>query len=252
MLSNPEEPSNASVADEPVIKTFATMLGTSSLEEATQPHAEHETGQIEAEIILSTALPHRDSSIREHQPKQHADNKRLQEASSQIPLDTSVPAAKTTIDHEPKEQSSVYNADPIEESRATSERLGTPQSKPSAKPNISIIYRFILSRFPIYSYRSLNPTWKLEKTSLAQMIEELGLAADVRGLIFTVEGPSFRAVEEILRDNETGFDAFVRQVKKAIKAMRTNRLDIVIEMEIEAIQGDDMKRDEEFDDDFTI
>jgi hypothetical protein len=142
------------------------------------------------------------------------------------------------------------------ENRESSERLGTPRPSASAKPTISFIYRIILSRSPIYSYKTWNPTRKLEETSLELIIEELGLTADVRGIIFTVEGPNFRAVEELLRDNETGFSSFVRQIKRVIRGLLTAGRGInsplVFEMELEPIRGGDAQNDEEFDDDFTI
>jgi hypothetical protein len=88
-------------------------------------------------------------------------------------------------------------------------------------------------------------------------MEELHLKEDVKGLMFTVEGPGLKAVEEIRRDDETGFDSLRRQIKKVIRGQLASRgvpgPPLVFEMEIEPMRGEAARGNEESDDeDFVI
>ncbi|KAH8646324.1 hypothetical protein BX600DRAFT_519147 [Xylariales sp. PMI_506] len=155
-----------------------------------------------------------------------------------------------------------------DERRQSSEALGALRfaAEGRPRPKIDFIYRVILSRTPIYSYRSWTPTRPLEETTLQQITEELkvtGLNAAAKGdaggggLIFTVEGPSFKAEERIPSNSESGFTAFVRQVRKAVKGLLAagygRDAPLVFEIEIEPMcMFDSMEKDEFDDDDFVI
>ncbi|KAK9414764.1 hypothetical protein SUNI508_10882 [Seiridium unicorne] len=175
---------------------------------------------------------------------------------SNFPLEFNQTNAKANTDARPQGKAPMAAMETTEGLRQESEKPDAPRPRALPKPVIEFIYRIILSRTPIYSYRSWNPTRKLEETSLAQIIEELGLAADAKGIIFTAEGPNFRAVEEVLRDDEIRFSSFIKQIKRAIRGLlmsgRGVNSPIVFDMEIEPMRGDSTKGDEEFDDDFTI
>ncbi|KAM0813072.1 hypothetical protein AB5N19_13063 [Seiridium cardinale] len=175
---------------------------------------------------------------------------------SNFPLESNQTNAKANIDARPQGKVPMAAKESTEGLRLESEKPDAPRPRALPKPVIEFIYRIILSRTPIYSYRSWNPARKLEETSLAQIIEELGLAADAKGIVFTAEGPNFRAVEEVLRDDEIRFSSFIKQIKRAIRGLlmsgRGVNSPIVFDMEIEPMRGDSTKGDEEFDDDFTI
>lgn len=133
-----------------------------------------------------------------------------------------------------------------------------------AAPRIDFLYRVVLSRRPVYSYRKWTPSRKLEETTFAEFMDELRLqggGADVRGLVFTVEGPGLRAVEEIRRGDELGFDSLRRQLKKVIRGQLAGRggarggdaPPLIFEMEIEPVRGESAVGEEDVDDeDFVI
>lgn len=138
-----------------------------------------------------------------------------------------------------------------------SEKGELPRLHTPGKPKIEFVYRIVLSRYPIYSYRNWRPSRKLEETTLGEFINELGLQGDVEGLLFTVEGPGMKATEKIPRNDETGFEAFIRQIKKVIRVQlgrqRGSDSTLVFELEIEPMRSDAFKGEEEFDDeDFII
>lgn len=108
----------------------------------------------------------------------------------------------------------------------------------------------------MYSYRKWAPSRKLEEMTLGQFTDELRLQGDVRALVFTVEGPGLRAVEEILLGDELSFDSLRRQIKKVIRGQLMGRsadAPLIFEMDIEPVRGESTGGEDEVDDaDFVI
>lgn len=148
------------------------------------------------------------------------------------------------------------SVDPVGQGREQSTNPQTSRPRNPVKLRIEFIYRIILSRSPKFSYRLWYPTRKLEETTLGQFVDDLGLAGDAKGVIFTVEGPNFQAEEQLFRDDEIRFAAFVRQIKRAIRVSLGNGQGIdaplVFEVEIEPMQALSLRGYEEYDDDFVI
>jgi len=92
--------------------------------------------------------------------------------------------------------------------------------------------------------------------TLSQFTDELRLQGDVRALVFTVEGPGLRAVEEILLGDEFSFNSLRRQIKKVIRGELIGRsadAPLIFEMDIEPVRDDSTGGEEEVDDaDFVI
>lgn len=112
---------------------------------------------------------------------------------------------------------------------------------PNIRPQINFLYRLVLSRRPVHSYRKWTPARKLEEMTFAELMDELRLHENVHGLKFTVEGPGLRAVEELHRGDELGFDSMCRQIKKLIRGQLTKRpanAPLLFEVDIDPIGGE--------------
>jgi hypothetical protein len=99
----------------------------------------------------------------------------------------------------------------------------------------------------------------LEEMTFHDFVEEVNLGRQVKGLVITIEGPGLKAVEQILRDDEKGFEAMRHRFKKAIRNQRSNRIPsesspLAYDIEIEAMSGDGTQSSEvdDDDDDFMI
>lgn len=123
---------------------------------------------------------------------------------------------------------------------------------PGSRPRIEFLYRLVLSRQPVYSYRKFTPSRKLEETSFREFVDEFKLPREASSFVFTVEGPGLRAIEDISSGDEVSFDALRRQIKKAIRSQlagRAAKTPLIFEMEVEPITGESAAREEEVDDD---
>jgi hypothetical protein len=149
---------------------------------------------------------------------------------------------------------------PKESRRANEQQNLPPMAEPPkrekrGKPSIIFIYRVIISRRPIYMSKTWNPKGKFQDKSLSELIEELPLEGDVKGLVFTLEGPNMNVEEEIYRGDEGRFEAMKRHFNRLIRARLGSRddssSDLILEIEIEPLR-DKSESGEDEDDDGTL
>ncbi|KAI1864402.1 uncharacterized protein JN550_008959 [Neoarthrinium moseri] len=246
---------------------YLNAAKTVALEDSQQPQPQQQyEPQQQAEDVLRVSRVSASAQVHpEERPptqEQTASAEAKQKEAIDTPASPAQPVINVSTDHPlHKDMDPSTASTHREELHQTSEK---PEVKPERqqqprtlpKPRIDFIYRVVLSRRPIYSYRSWTPTWKLEQTTLGQIIAELDLAADARGVIFTVEGPGFRAVEEFLRADENRFTVFVKQIKRVVRSQLASgkgvESPLTFEIEIEPMQADTAGSDDEYDDDFTI
>jgi hypothetical protein len=112
---------------------------------------------------------------------------------------------------------------------------------PRGKPTINFVYR-IVSRAPIYTSKIWNPKGKFQEKSLRELMEELPLEGDIKGLVFTLEGPGMSVEEPIYRGEEGRFDEMKRHFNKLIRACLANCADsssgLFLGIEIEPLRDE--------------
>jgi hypothetical protein len=86
---------------------------------------------------------------------------------------------------------------------------------------------------------------------LPEVLGKLSLDRNVKRLCFTIEGPDLKAVEELLRGDETRFQSIIRHLKNVIEGQITTQkqpdCDFVYEMELEAIREQRTNKHQEID-----
>ncbi|KAJ2977223.1 hypothetical protein NUW58_g7877 [Xylaria curta] len=204
-------------------------------------------------------------SNKPNQPKHHSaasashTGKRVKFTNSSAEPDiirkSPVPCIATKVEHATTSDHNLYtdqgshtvtsNATevPQAQSPAAAQECNQSQDQESytAKPKIVFIYRLVLSRNPVPSYRKWRPARKLEETTFGQFIDEVTDEKDAKGLFFTVEGPGLKTAEEIRRGDELEFDSLRRLIKRTIKGQLGNRgpssPPLVYEIEVELVRN---------------
>jgi|SRR3569833_124985 len=118
----------------------------------------------------------------------------------------------------------------------------TPES---VTANIVFIYRVILSRAPIYSFKGWYPSGRFDELTLREITEAISLRSDVRHVVFTVDSATLKGEEKIHRDDEKGFESFKRYIAKIIRDQHLKNT--VVEVDIEPIGEQTAVANEELD-----
>lgn len=116
-------------------------------------------------------------------------------------------------------------------------------------PAIEINYHIVLSKSPVYRSIGWQPSRALREMSLTQLLSEIPLKGDTKGLGFTLEGPGLHIKDSIECGKESGFMILKKRFNKGISAALDNnaasieRLTFDLEIELltdAAVVGNDV------------
>ena len=82
-------------------------------------------------------------------------------------------------------------------------------------PAIEIDYHIVLSKSPVYRSIGWQPSRELREMSLTQLLSEIPLLGDTKGLGFTLEGPGLHMKELIECEKESGFMILKKRLSDA-------------------------------------
>lgn len=194
---------------------------------------------------------------------------------STIPQTKPSPASTTATSQPVRETTQQTSASPFPSLISQSAQI-SPNSRPNLfpsesstsigasstppKPNIDFTYIVILSRTPVYQYKSWTPRGHFLEKSLSELITELPFDNEkgIRGLIIRLQGPGVAAEETLYCDEEAKFDAtkgrFLRMVKMSLKNQaKTNPGKMcVMNFEIEALREEGIEEEDDDDDDIVF
>ena len=146
------------------------------------------------------------------------------------------------------------------EKSSTTPANPVPVAPTVPKSNIDFNYIVILSRAPIYSYKSWNPKGHFMEKSLSELLHELPFESkeDIEGLIIRLEGPGVDVEETLGCGEEAKFDTtktrFLRMVKMCLKNHNKTSAGktLVLNFEIEAVREGGVEEDDDDDDDLVF
>ncbi|KAF2190544.1 hypothetical protein K469DRAFT_387705 [Zopfia rhizophila CBS 207.26] len=164
------------------------------------------------------------------------------ETSKQTPASPKRPQAQTPVQ---------------KQSPASTPALLAPLAPPVAslpapqKRSVDFVYRAIISRSPLYQYKTWKPRGRFQDKSLAELIQELPFDKDIKGLILRLQGPGIAVQETVNCDEEEKFDTAKRRFNKLIGICNANQArahpgkTLILEFEIEPLKSDDQVNDDE-------
>jgi hypothetical protein len=143
-------------------------------------------------------------------------------------------------------------------------RVASPASVGAAsappKLRIDFTYIVILSRTPLYQYKTWKPRGHFLEKSLNELITELPFDnhQDVRGLIIRLQGTGVAVEETLNRDEETKFKETKSRFSKVVKMCVKNQTkinpgaELVMNFEMEALREGEAEGEDEEDDDIVF
>jgi hypothetical protein len=121
-----------------------------------------------------------------------------------------------------------------------SEHTEIPKQPQQGKPKIKVEYFVVLSRSPVYESKGWQPEGNFQEKTLLQLLRQLPLHGDIKGLIFTLEGPGLKMEQRIDSEDESGFETMKRRFSKMMRVSLASHSDtekvLIFEIEIESLK----------------
>ncbi|KAF2813323.1 uncharacterized protein BDZ99DRAFT_474002 [Mytilinidion resinicola] len=143
---------------------------------------------------------------------------------------------------------------PVEERQSSGTRThqATPTTPRLPRPKLNYSYSIIFSRTPVLSTKNWYPQGSFQDKTLAQVFLDLELDVNVRGVVFTLEGPDLRYEGGLIdRGDETKFQVMKRNLTRWINICSDSHrgtsepLDLFIDIEILRDEEEGLHVDEE-------
>jgi hypothetical protein len=130
-------------------------------------------------------------------------------------------------------------------------------STTDSKADVTFNYTVILSRTPIYQWKSWKPKGHFLEKSLGELIDELPFdnKEDIPGLVIRLTGPGIATEVSIERDKDASYNSTKRRLMKTVKICLKNYAKanpgsiLVMDFEMEALRegGVDVVSDDDDD-----
>jgi hypothetical protein len=122
----------------------------------------------------------------------------------------------------------------------------------NSRPKITIMYRTVLSRTPIYRCKGWTPEGRFRDKTLQELLNELPINGDadgIEGLLFTLDGPGLKAEQYLALGGDDRFEVMKKHFEKLIQSCVSTRKkyrdSFIFEMEIEPVRKDDKEKNED-------
>ena len=133
-------------------------------------------------------------------------------------------------------------------------------SSTDSKAGISFNYIVILSRAPIYQYKSWKPRGHFLEKSLSELINELPFENNggITGLTIRLTSHGVDVKETLERDQDANYNSTKRRFMQTVKSCLKNHNKtkssgvLVVDFEIEAVREEIVEEDDEDDDDIVF